>query len=386
MVKSLLKTKSAAAVAKDKTAARRAKFAKGSDKHIGNEPTPIDVTDNASYIGALNWYNYMYDVEKARTYLLDYLKLKGGSRHQIEAVRRANKNNIPSTIGWQARMMLNGISLSEDSKQFFNDKLQALCAADVAPVETETSADASVKPTIADRVKAKLNDAIADIEDIIDAFVANNYSSDFDFYKYLQAANIKADQANKIANHYAPLCSELEMVLSKEDEQLVEAYSKFKTANIKKYLEFIEKIVSNAQSLANVKKAARTLRKPKEKSAIQLTAKMKYLKESTPFKIASIDPTKIIKAQTLVIFNTKYRKLGIYYAATDAGFSVKGTTITNYDEAKSMSKIIRKPEAVLPLALSKSKMQLNKMFAEIKSTGTILNGRINEDTIILRVL
>ena len=112
---------------------------------------------------------------------------------------------------------------------------------------------------------------------------------------------------------------------------------------------------------------------------------MKYLKESSPYKIASIDPTRIIKAQTLIVFNCKYKKLGIYVAADTSGLSVKGTTITNYDTEKSMSKTLRKPEDILPSVLTTGKLAFNKMFIGIKAASSTPNGRINEDTILVRI-
>jgi hypothetical protein len=111
---------------------------------------------------------------------------------------------------------------------------------------------------------------------------------------------------------------------------------------------------------------------------------MRYLKESGPYKIASVDPARIIKAQILVVFNCKYRKLGVYVAADSSGLSVKGNTITNYDTEKSMSKILRKPEDILPTVLNTGKLAFNKMFAEIKSSTMTLTGRINTDTILVK--
>ena len=131
--------------------------------------------------------------------------------------------------------------------------------------------------------------------------------------------------------------------------------------------------------------AIRRTRKPKEKSSTQLVSKMRYLKESSSFKIASIDPTRIIKSQMLLVFNTKNRKLGIYVASQHNELSVNGSTITGFDDMRSVSKTLRKPEDFLPAMLTTSKNVVNKTFADIKTTQSIMNGRINNDTILLRV-
>jgi hypothetical protein len=198
--------------------------------------------------------------------------------------------------------------------------------------------------------------------------------------------DVKAIHASKISGYYEALRTELQETLIGKDDQLKEGYSRLTKPQLRRYLEFVNNIISDAESIAQVKKATRKTRKPKEKSANQLTSKLKYLKESGPYKIASIDPNKIIKAQTLIVFNSKYKKLGIYAAADSNGLSVKGTTIINYDTAKSVSKTLRKPEDILPSVLATGKLALNKMFTGIKTASSSLNGRINEDTILVRIL
>ena len=76
----------------------------------------------------------------------------------------------------------------------------------------------------------------------------------------------------------------------------------------------------------------------------------------------------------------------MYVSDGPAGLSIKGTTIINYDPVLSMTKTLRKPEDILPSILNNSKTLLNKTFNGIKTTAASLNGRINEDTILVRIL
>ena len=89
---------------------------------------------------------------------------------------------------------------------------------------------------------------------------------------------------------------------------------------------------------------------------------------------------------SLWVFNTKTRKLGIYAAVDAGGLSVKGTTITNFNESTSIQKTIRKPNDVLPKVLSGGKIVLKKLLSEINATEQTLTGRINTDIILLRVI
>jgi len=109
------------------------------------------------------------------------------------------------------------------------------------------------------------------------------------------------------------------------------------------------------------------------------------MKTNEPLKLVSINPADIIGAKELWIFNTKTRKLGKYIAAEYQDLGVKGTTITGFDEFKSIQKTVRKPEEKLKEFKAAGKVQLRKFLEDINATDTKMNGRINEDTILLKV-
>ena len=86
----------------------------------------------------------------------------------------------------------------------------------------------------------------------------------------------------------------------------------------------------------------------------------------------------------LWIYNTKSRKLGKYVAGSYQTLGVKGTTIVGFDEQKSTSKTLRKPEEKLKEFAKAGKVQLRKFLDEIRATETRLTGRINEDIVLLK--
>ncbi len=64
---------------------------------------------------------------------------------------------------------------------------------------------------------------------------------------------------------------------------------------------------------------------------------------------------------------------------------VKGTTIIGFDPIKSVQKTLRKPEEQLKEFKAAGKVQLRKFLDDIKAVDIKLNGRINEDTVLLKV-
>jgi hypothetical protein len=64
---------------------------------------------------------------------------------------------------------------------------------------------------------------------------------------------------------------------------------------------------------------------------------------------------------------------------------IKGTSVINFDTAKSVGKTLRKPDEKLKEFAKATKVQLRKFLEEIKATETAGNGRINSDMVLLKV-
>jgi hypothetical protein len=148
---------------------------------------------------------------------------------------------------------------------------------------------------------------------------------------------------------------------------------------------WIDNLLSAVEQYRGVKKATKKARVKKAPSKEKLIAKLKYAKTDTALKIVSINPADILGANELWVYNTKTRKLGKYIAAAYQTLSVKGTTIINFDEQKSTSKTLRKPEEKLKEFAKAGKVQLRKFLDDIRATETLLTGRINIDVVLLRI-
>jgi len=368
-----------------KKAAQRAKINHNIDKHIGAEPKASDIKTVLDIRMAYNWYNYSCDQKDFVSWVLDYMKTSGNYKpEQISAYKTLPDWRTSTTAGAISRMLKNGVNIPEESIVWLNKKISDA----LKFVQTNKKSSVATKndSTLAEKDSDKLDNIIGDIEQEFDNFYKNGYQSEFSMFDYLKTNSIKSAFVSKIIAFYMPLEAELSTAIAGGDPQVKEAYANIKMSDRRKSKAFLLKIITDCMAFTETKKSVRKPRKVKEKSAEKVVSKVTFMKESSVYKIASIDPTRIVKAQMLFTFNTKYKKLNVYYSADDKGLSVRGTTIINFDETKSISKTLRKPNEVLPLVLSLGKLAVMKNVNGIKTTNTVPNGRINQDTVLLRVI
>ena len=346
------------------------------DKSYGSEPLIIDTADSTKYRNALNWYNYMYDIDQAREWLLEYMKVSGFERSQIAAVRRCPKHSISTTVGWQSRIMMNGNTLTESSMDFFNQRLEGLFKMSANIKEESTVADKPVIDIQA-RIRARADSLITIVEEELDG-VMNGGT--FDIYTFLQRHEVTPQVAGYIRDYYLPMKEEVEL----DDEQVKESYGK----KLKFWQTFYCTFIADCDKFINNKKAVK-IRKPREKkakSAVDLVKNLKFQKEEPSLKIVSVHPTEIVGCKQLWTYNTKYKKLSRYDALGPNGIQVKGTTLIGFDVETSLSKGLRKPDTSLQSLLSAGKIALRSFMGDLKTSESKPNGRINEQTILLRVI
>ena len=239
------------------------------------------------------------------------------------------------------------------------------------------------KVNIQDRIRDQVEDYIAEIEGQVDDYIDNNYKSKYNCYSHLISLGCKSVHARKMRPFYIACYNELVDVYNKDDEYYVEAWSHLKPKYHKKMMDFYGIICDDIDRLIKNATARRKPRKTKTLSATRLVSKLKYQTEFSKFKLFSINPEKIIGANDLCIYNTKYNRLGVYHAEnTVRGFSVKGCTIKHFDKNESVEKTARKPKDIL-VKLTKS--SLKKSLKEMKTKEKELTGRIGKDTILLGV-
>lgn len=379
-----------------KPKAVRGKFA--DEKYLGTEPDLRGEVTNAQVINAYNWYNYFYDADQAKAWVIDYLKeFHKSEKDLIKNVNRINSNRLGNYLGWNCRILLLGGSLPQELVERSIGKIRSLAEssrlAESGTGEGAGSGEAegkeqevSAKPVISiqERVNNRANDLIADIEGHLD-----NYYRDGTVFKpvdWLSQQDVKPAICKIIAEYYKPLYAEAFDALQGKDDQLKEGYSHWKKPKLKAYVEFIKSIVAAAETRATIVKAARKPRKKKEKTPIQLVAKLKYKEKDDALNIQSVKPTDIPGCNQLWVYNSKYRTIAVYNAMGPAGLSVKGSSLTGFDEKTSIVKKLRKPTEQLNKLLSGGKIVLRKFMDEVKCKPKEATGRINNETVLIRII
>ena len=206
----------------------------------------------------------------------------------------------------------------------------------------------------------------------------------------LRRLEVKGNHARIIREYFKPVAQEYNELIGpkkKDDDmydQLVEGYSYLDTKSQKKIAQIYNAVVSACDMIITSQKATQTrTKKPVAKDKI--VARLKYQKEDTGLKVASVNPVDILEATQLWVYNVKTRKLGTYVAEEHATLQVKGTTILFFNEKLSVQKTLRKPLEQLASFSKGNKVFVKKFIDSIKTTDTKLNGRINDQTILLKV-
>jgi hypothetical protein len=346
-------------------------------KYMGDEPEYKSPLTDSQYSQALNWYNMMCTTSDAREYITTWLK-ENGKHSEAKQLARVPDTFINSTVGWICRMLSKGYLLPFSSQGFLDRNLQESLSHAKEPVPEDNSL--TPKVSIQDRIREKTHDIIGEIESIIDQ------NEVFSLYDYLKSNEIPAQYTTSIIQHYASWLTELIEAYEGKDEQLKEAYRHMTKKELKDRIIFFNDMINDAEKYAGVAKKIRAPRKPKKISNEKKLKNFKYQKESNDYKIASINPEKILGAQELWTFNTKYKTLSVFRAIDRGGLQVKGASIINYDEKASFTKGTgRKPEPIVDKVLKGGKIVLKKLMDELK-TDKALQYRINENTILLKVV
>ena len=326
---------------------------------------------------ALSWYAQNRDSKDATKYAIEYFKKK----LKIPAPE-AIKSQAP-TFGYVCRLVSLGAVLTDRNVEWFDKTVDELKNAK-APVVKEAKVANVV--SIQDHIKRKAGECIGELEGQIDELITTKFSAEVSPYGLMNTLEIKGAHAKFVIDHFKTRRAEYDEVLTTTDPDVKEAYSNFTKVQLKKLVAYCDQVIVDGMRLAGDAVKSRKPRKRKAKSPDQLVSKINYAKDFAELKLVSVDPKTIVGANQLWVYNTKTRKLGCYNAEDAAGLSIKGSTLQNFAESKSIQKTLRKPAVTLPEVLKGGKVALRNVLTEIRAAEGVLTGRINNDTILLRTL
>jgi hypothetical protein len=348
---------------------------------------------------AMSYYRLEFNNKDLKPAVLKWMTEVGCTKTDISAFKKTKDSRCNTTMGAIASCLLRGMpavradfNQGRDTAAWLRNEITQVIEQGKDDIDADAVVEVKpvvVQPSIQDRVKDAAYRMTEEIEDAIEGFQTDPDAFDpkaFKMLNLLKGKEVKAAHARIIKGFYSKDLAELELLASgKGDEQLREGYSHRSKKQIKNLIAFYQEIMMACDMLAQEAKVNRAPRKTKAVPKEKLIAKLKYMKTNEPLKLVSINPVDIIGCSELWIFNTKTRKLGKYVASEFNTLNVKGTTIVNFDEFKSVQKTIRKPEEKLKEFKAAGKVQLRKFLDDINATDTKMNGRINEDTILLKV-
>ena len=172
----------------------------------------------------------------------------------------------------------------------------------------------------------------------------------------------------------------------KRCDQAVEGYSHLKRSALNHRIKVCQAMLADLERIRSATKASRNVKVKRPKSVDKQIAKVQYKKEDNEFKIVSINPIQIPTKTRLYAFNTNNKNVIEYVTESVNGFEISGSTIKNFSKGLSRTICLRKPLDFLPIVLQKTPKQINDAWKTLKTKTKVPNGRINKDTILLRVL
>lgn len=386
------------------------------------EPAAFSKLQRSSY----SFYYQDVKKEEITSSLWDWALAQGYSKKQV-AVAKKGASNL-STPFIYARMLADGCPDYNERYAAYWETLPGTSGS-VKPVseylkksvdemiargeyviepEVEKVEKKVYKPTIQQIIFEQACEAVIDVDEWLDLFPSKAFNpSGFNVKAHFTKKNVSQAHARKILKMYEGEAQEmvelqsLKIVNSMSDherdmaEQLKEGYQHLTAKDIKNKIAALQSVIDACNFIIDAASAKRKTRKPKQRSAEKLVKDIKYQVTFAELSLASINPIEIVGANELWVYNTKTRKIGKYVASVidpkgtkreGSGLSIKGTTLQGFNDTQSVQKTLRKPDEKLKEFKAAGKVALRKFMDEINSVEAPLTGRLNADTILLKVL
>lgn len=355
----------------------------------------------ANFRVAMDHYRMESSVKDLKVKVVEWMHSQGYDKADIKAIRKTKDKYFQGTMVGVAACLVRGMpeihegfNNGRDTGVWLRNEIEKVMKDGASDRDEDDDAPKEEKPvaytpSIQERVRDAAFAMTEELEDAYQSFHTDPESFDpkaFKILNLLKGKGAKAAHARIIRDFYARDLAELnELASGAADEQLKEGYKHRSRKQIKNFIVFLQEIESACNMLMQEAKVNKKPRKTKAVSKDKLVAKLKYKKTDEALKLVSVNPVDIIGSKELWVYNNKTRKLGKYIAAEFNDLGIKGTTITGFDENKSVQKTLRKPADQLKEFKAAGKVALRKFLDDINAVDTKMNGRINEETLLLKV-
>jgi len=345
---------------------------------------PEKFNSDLSYL--LQWYNLNKTKKDSNKYFITYLKAKKYPKKIIADVMCCPEDKVPLNIGWLCR-------ISENNPSFvFNEKIEKYflkylndATKEGGKIRSKRKKTQKVTKNVQDYLAETINGLIEEIYIEIDNFVFHDSNKQFDIHSFFTIKKAKPLHVKKILPLLLSDHDELKSALAGTDDDLKDAYSHLPRKKLKSFISYYENLITECNRFLSSQVSVSKTRKKKVKTPEQIAKKVKYKIRCDEMKIDSLKPDKIIGACELWIYNTRYKKLSHYISSDPMGLSVKGSSIINFDEEKSLEKTLRKPLVTVGEINSSPRLKCKKVLDSLKTKESPCKGRMNENSIILKV-
>jgi hypothetical protein len=363
---------------------------------------------------AMDYYRIECNAKDLKPDVLKWMAANDFTPLEVKQFKKSKDWRCNSSIGALASCLLRGMPAvradyneGRDSAEWLKGSIRKVLEDSRTDIDEDEVAETKAKakanvyvPSIQERLREAANNMTDELEGAIDSYIkdpdAFNHK-EFNVARLLRGKGAKAAHARLIKAFYERPLSEYNELLGKDpDPQLVEGYSSYGKKNQKKMQEFLSSIVNACDQIIGEGKILRKPRAKKAKPAEELVKKVKFKVSDDSLQITSVPPATMIGASAMVFYNTKTRKMGIYYAQNidttgvgraGSGLSAKGTSVIQFNETTSLQKTLRKPAEQLKKFKDCNTLRKFENFfdKEVKTTAIKGNGRLSEDIVLLKV-
>jgi hypothetical protein len=375
---------------------------KSLDEHyMGEEPLwnetnpcpPFDAPDRGMIrMTASRWYEYFYSSKDHIPIVLKYVKEElNYSTEDIAALKKLPPWKLGIHAGSWCRLFYRGWIYEDKYIERMKNKIaEYLVEAKELEKELDKNKEPK-KPVISpyERTRMKVQNTVAADWDemVIDKWMDGEFDKKivkFPVYSLFQLHSLKGPAINMFRDIVMEEYVNIKHAYDKTDDQCVEAYSHITKGNKRKMVDLMDGIFEDLERYREAQKSKRTTTRAKKVyTSTDQVKNLKYLVEDVDAKLHSINPSLIPKTHVLWVYNVKTRKLTEFKSDSMNGFEVKGSTLQNWQEGRITT--LRKPEEILPQILKKTPLQIDKIWKALTTKISKPTGRINKDTILLRV-
>lgn len=366
-------------------------------KFTGDEPTWHNMSEEKYeriLSKCLTFYNYYLDRDDYIYIIQEFMKKNSYGIKDIKAIEYVPKTSYVFNItGKLCRCYNMGMpkfgkyfdTVIQNIKELISDAKSEMLNKKFKSVE---KVDAPKKPNVHAIMTEKVRTSVlCELEGMLDEWTdAKVKIKKFNISSILRGENIPIAFLGPIVEWLERHKNDYTDAYEKRCPDMVEGFSYLSKPQLRNRIKALDDMLNEIILYKASKKSSRKPRIKKAKSADKQVERLNYLNESKEYSIQSCDPTRIISAQLLFTFNTKYRIMTMYKAENRDGFTVSGSTLKGFDPKTSISFTLRKPKDFLPIVASKTQKQIEKELSKIKTKPKSPNGRINKNTILIRTL